>query len=169
MILSAQTIRQLSRDHGLLEPCLERGVSNGLSFGLGPAGYDLSLDLGDEYITSFEGGLVKMLRPQEFFLVAAIEKFKMPANLVGRVCDKSTLARQGLSVFNTVIEPGWEGFLTLELVNHSKDTILLRQGMGIAQVLFEVLDAPTDSPYGGKYQYQEPGPQGARFEAASKS
>lgn len=67
----------------------------------------------------------------------------MPENLVGIVHDKSTLARKGLSVFNTVIEPGWKGFLTLELVYHGSEDFHIPAGSGIAQVLFHELAIPA--------------------------
>jgi dCTP deaminase len=152
MILSGRTIR----NSGILTPCHERTQDHGLSYGLSPAGYDLRLDLGPDH----PHGEV-WLGPSAFLLAAAQERFKMPTDVVGRVCDKSTWARRGLSVFNTVIEPGWEGFLTLELVNHSSKTIRLVKGMGIAQVLFEMTDQECE-PYNGKYQHQEAGPQGPR-------
>lgn len=65
-----------------------------------------------------------------------------------------------------MIEPGWRGFLTLELKNQGKDILRIERGDPIAQILFEGLDAPTDKPYSGKYQDQEAGPQPARFETA---
>ena len=34
---------------------------------------------------------------------------------MGIVHDKSTWARRGLVVQNTVIEPGWHGYLTIEV------------------------------------------------------
>jgi dCTP deaminase len=38
---------------------------------------------------------------------------------MGIVHDKSTWARRGLVVQNTVIEPGWHGYqTTIELTNH---------------------------------------------------
>ena len=87
----------------------------------------------------------------------------MPSDLLGLVHDKSTWARRGLSVFNTVIEPGWRGFLTLELVNHGQNSLRLVAGQGIAQVVFHVLDEPTEQPYPAeaKYQDQPYGPVGA--------
>lgn len=76
----------------------------------------------------------------------------MPNFLTGIVHDKSTWARRGLSVFNTVIEPGWRGFLTLELVYHGEGELIIPAGAGIAQVMFhEVKQAST---YNGKYQNQ---------------
>ncbi len=83
----------------------------------------------------------------------------MPDYLVGVVHDKSTWARRGLSVFNTVLEPGWKGFLTLELVYHGRDRLHIPAGSGIAQVLFhETMDYAS---YDGKYQNQADKPVGA--------
>lgn len=152
-ILSGQTIRQLE----LLTPCHERTEEAGFTYGLGPAGYDLRLDLGPNTLQRSW-----VIRPSAFVLVAAQERFNMPDDVLGRVCDKSSLARRGLSVFNTVIEPGWHGYLTLELVNHSSKDIRIEQGQGIAQVIFEFTDEPAERPYNGKYQDQGAGPQAAR-------
>ena len=92
----------------------------------------------------------------KFSLASAMEEFQMPANLVGIVHDKSTWARQGLSVFNTVIEPGWNGFLTLELVYHGEGELLIPAGSGIAQVIFHELSEKRS--YAGKYQNQSDKP-----------
>jgi deoxycytidine triphosphate deaminase len=76
----------------------------------------------------------------------------------------------GLSVFNTHLDPGWGiikgAYLTLELANHSDAEIRIARGEPIAQVVFELLDQPTEQPYPvqGKYQDQERGPQSARHE-----
>ncbi len=67
-------------------------------------------------------------------------------------------------VHNTVIEPGWKGYLTLELVNHSETVMHLLAGDPIAQVIFFALNAPTDAPYNGKYQDQPNRPMGAIYE-----
>jgi hypothetical protein len=93
-----------------------------------------------------------------------MEKFEMPPRVVGRVCDKSSWARLGLSVFNTVIEPGWRGFLTLELKNQHHDRYLeINEGDPIAQIVFEFTDEACESPYSGRYQDQASGPQSARL------
>lgn len=87
-----------------------------------------------------------------FTLASAIEEFDMPDNLLGIVHDKSSWARKGLSVFNTVIEPGWKGFLTLELVFHGNESVVIQHGSGIAQVVFHQLE--NSAAYKGKYQNQ---------------
>lgn len=148
MILPAQTIRRLKP----VQPFVERSVTHGMSYGLSHAGYDVRI-AEDFY-----------LGPKEFTLASTLERFDMPADVVGMVHDKSTWARRGLSLFNTVIEPGWHGYLTLEIVNNSGGVIALEKGMPIAQIIFLRTEEPVETLYSGKYQNQERGPQGARDE-----
>lgn len=101
-------------------------------------------------------------KPGRFTLASAIEEFDMPANLVGVVHDKSTWARQGLSVFNTVIEPGFKGGLTLELVFHGNKELIIPAGVGIAQVIFTTL--AHDACYEGKYNGQSTDPTPSIFD-----
>lgn len=147
MIASAQTIRRLQP----IQPFFERTAHDGMTFGLGPAGYDVRI------AESF------ILWPKQFRLASTIERFDTPLDMTFKVEDKSTWARRGLSLFNTTGEPGWRGFLTLELVNQSWRPIRFRRGMPIAQIVFHRLDAPTELPYEGRYQDQEAGPQAARL------
>lgn len=148
MIASAQTLRLLRP----VTPFEEKGTVGGMSYGLSSAGYDIRIAAN------------KVIRKGSFALASTLERFKMPNNLVGIVHDKSTWARLGLAVQNTVIEPGWEGYLTLELTNHGRVSLSIYEGMPIAQVVFHFLDQPTENPYTGKYQHQEAGPQEARFD-----
>lgn len=97
-----------------------------------------------------------------FCLASANEYFLMPRDVVGIVHDKSTWARQGVSVFNTVIEPGWEGFLTLEIVFHGSEPLTISSGQGIAQVVFH--QTTDEAAYEGKYQNQGAGPTEAIHE-----
>ena len=128
---------------------VEHGVSHGLSF----AGYDIRIRQS-----------VTMSPENRFTLASTVERFQMPANLVGIVHDKSTWARQALSVFNTVIEPGWHGdALTLELVYHGNGELHIPEGAGIAQILFHRIEEPAQ--YSGKYQWQSADPVAAIFEA----
>lgn len=122
---------------------------HGVSYGLAEAGYDIQIK---QSVT---------LHPfKRFSLASTVERFTMPNNLVGVVHDKSTWARRGLSVFNTVIEPAWNGWLTLELVYHGWKPLCIPAGCGIAQVIFHEIDTPAE--YEGKYQGQEDRPVEAR-------
>lgn len=126
----------------------QKHKKHGVSHGLSEAGYDLRIA---QSVT---------LHPfKRFSLASTYEYFDMPDNLVAVVHDKSTWARRGLSVFNTVIEPKWRGWLTLELVYHGWGVLHIPAGAGIAQVLFHQITEPAE--YTGKYQAQPNRPVGA--------
>lgn len=126
---------------------------HGVSYGLTEAGYDIRIKQDVTFVPKWdEVGVDGVLNVGRFVLASSIEEFDMPPHLVGIVHDKSTWARHGLSVFNTVIEPGWKGFLTLELVYHGNKILRIPAGAGIAQVLFHQVKIPA--LYTGKYQGQ---------------
>jgi dCTP deaminase len=95
------------------------------------------------------------LKPKSFILAHTIETFKMPEDLMGRVYDKSTLARCGIDLRETIIEPGWQGQITLEIKNDSYFHIELTVGMGVGQIIFERVDQKPNYSYKGKYQGQQ--------------
>lgn len=95
-----------------------------------------------------------ILYPGEFILGHTMEYIDMPDDVSGWVKDKSTNARCGLAVQNTVLEPGWRGQITLEITNHGPVPIKLLAGAGIAQIQF-IRCVPCDTPYAGKYQDQK--------------
>lgn len=170
-ILSAQSIR----DHVSLYDSFDkktRGIQispfipeakqfKGMSYGLTAAGYDLRVgSLGKSPVTGSPISS-KHLKPGAFCLVASLERIYLPFHIQAIVHDKSSWARQGLALQNTVIEPGWGGYITLELSNHGEKTIHIMTGMPIAQLVFHYLDFPTERPYKGKYQNQGSAPQEA--------
>lgn len=164
MVINASHLMTASPIKGMLsEKCKEHGVS----FGLSEAGYDIRIKQNITFIPDGISCRVGIMCPDgpdfsegRFILASTIEEFQMPTNLVGIVHDKSTWARRGLSVFNTVIEPGWKGFLTLELVYHGQEELVIPAGSGIAQVIFHELTQPMR--YEGKYQNQGDEPVAAR-------
>jgi dCTP deaminase len=152
MILPAQAIRKIKP----VSPFCERTCHNGMTFGLGPAGYDVRL-------------AETVVVGAKFVLASTLEHFDMPTDLLGQVTDKSTWARRGVAVQNTIIEPGWRGYLTVELTNHGGEPIEIQAGDPIAQIVFFRLEAPTERPYQGKYQDQEAGPQPARLDGKMRA
>lgn len=159
-VLSAQSIMRV-KPLSPIEPRTQ-DPNSGCSYGLSACGYDIRLDQD------------VMLGPGKFILASTMEEFHMPTNVVGVVHDKSTWVRRGLQVFNTCIEPGWRGFLTLELKNVHPESkwpwwraaeepiIEMKRGTPVAQVIFSWLDAHTEFPYAGKYMDQPRGPVAAR-------
>lgn len=95
------------------------------------------------------------LDPGDFLLATTAEHVEVPRDLCGEVWGKSSLARLGVQIHVTagLIDPGFCGNITLEVVNQSKQTIYLKAGMKIAQIVFkEVKGCRTG--YTGKYQNQ---------------
>lgn len=147
----------------------------GTSYGLSEAGYDIRIKQQIHFckkggskqrfvlVTDVDHknervGATELKTTGRFTLASAMEEFQMPDNLVGIVHDKSTWARRGLSVFNTVIESGWNGFLTLELVYHGEGELVIPAGAGIAQVIFH--RTAEHAHYTGKYANQPNRPVG---------
>lgn len=112
------------------------------SWGLTECGYDIRINQ-DVWLYPFK----------RFALASSIERFKMPSHLMGRVLNKSTWARKGLDAsMTTNIEPGWEGYLTIELTYSRYKPLFIPAGSGICQVIFEEILNPGS--YVGKYQNQ---------------
>jgi dCTP deaminase len=111
-----------------------------------------------------------LLLPGEFKLASTLETVTIPADIVGMVAGKSSLARIGLTVEQAGwIDPGFTGQITCELFNASNQPIRLRPEQPICQIAFIRLDQPAARPYGSPglrshYQGQR-GPTPARIEA----
>jgi len=140
-------------DRPMVEPYVGRTVhETGLSYGESYGGYDVRIKQN------------RSLTQGEFCTASTVENFAIPNDVMAFVLDKSTLARQGISLLNTCLEPGWTGFLTLEIVCHARGPVLLRAGQPIAQIVFQQMMAPPERSYAGKYQNQADEPVDAIFE-----
>ncbi len=154
--------------HPISNMATEKLTFKGTSYGLVEAGYDIRIKEEVKFTPGVSHPRILVSEGMgfkgwsgRFCLASSVEYFQMPKDLVGTVRDKSTWARKGVSVFNTVIEPGWNGVLTLELVFNGSENLTIPAGAGIAQVLFGRLEC--DGDYGnGKYQ-DAPGLQEAKF------
>ena len=110
-----------------------------------------------------------ILHPGEFVLGSTLERVRLPDDLVARLEGKSSLGRLGLLIHSTAgyVDPGWDGYLTLELSNVANLPITIYQGMKIGQISFFRLTTAAEVPYGSertrsKYQGQR-GPTASRF------
>ncbi|WP_018295967.1 dCTP deaminase [Corynebacterium lubricantis] len=102
-----------------------------------------------------------VLHPGEFVLASTLEKFTLPADLAGRLEGKSSLGRLGLLTHSTAgfIDPGFSGYITLELSNVANLPITLWPGMKVGQLALFKMSSPAEVPYGtgklgSKYQGQ---------------
>lgn len=184
MRLSFQSIDARCRiENPLVSPYVsEKTIRNGTSFGVSGNGYDIrikeSLTLYPRTLkyllwNAISRGIMAKIGLQKlmplklaYSLAVSVEEFNVPADLSFDLKDKSTYARKFVSVFNTMSDAGFYGGLTLEIVNHSDDVIKIQAGDPIGQVIFEMLDEPTERPYKGKYQGQPNEPVPAIMEQA---
>ena len=109
-----------------------------------------------------------VLHPGEFVLGTTFEKVSLSNKVVARLEGKSSLGRIGLLIHSTAgfVDPGFSGFLTLELSNVANLPIKIYPEMKIGQISFYYLNSPSESEYGSeaygsKYQGQE-GPTPSR-------
>lgn len=99
--------------------------------------------------------LAEIVIPRESFMLAVTrERVKIGPGLCADLMGRSTLGRMGLAVHITagLIDPGFEGFITLELHNVGPRPLLLRAGDPCGQLVFSVLDQDCNAPYNSKYQ-----------------
>lgn len=83
-----------------------------------------------------DGGF--LLRPDDFILAQSQEVFNLPYDVSAEYKLKSSMARIGLEHMNAGwCDAGWHGsVLTLEFKNMSNQTIRLRPGDAIGQIIF---------------------------------
>jgi dCTP deaminase len=92
------------------------------------------------------------LHPGQFVLGTTLEFVQLPAHLGAYVVGRSTWGRLGLVVATAImVQPGWKGNLTLELVNEGEGPIALYAGSRVAQLAIHSLQSPTSHPYEGRY------------------
>ena len=110
-----------------------------------------------------------ILHPGEFVLASTYERVALADDLVARIEGKSSLGRLGLLTHATAgfIDPGWDGWLTLELSNVANLPIAIYPGMKIGQLAFFQLTSAAEVPYGSdslrsKYKHQC-GPTASRY------
>lgn len=101
-----------------------------------------------------------IIEPGNFILGSTIETVNLNHTIAGIIAAKSSLARIGLTVTPGFIDPGFNGTITLEIFNVSKNRIQLNHKMGIAQLITYVLADPAtrvygDKDLGSKYQNQQ--------------
>ena len=175
-IKSDRWIRQMAREHRMIEPFVESQVRDGvISFGLSSYGYDMRV--ADEYriftnvntavvdpkhfdprsFVEFRGE-VCVIPPNSFALARTVEYFRIPRNVLTICLGKSTYARCGIIVNVTPLEPEWEGHVTLEFSNTTPLPARIYANEGVAQVIFIESDEVCETSYrdrGGKYQGQK--------------
>jgi len=130
-----------------------------------------SADEVDEYVTEthVSEGDDFILHPGDFVLGTTKERVSIPADLLATVQGRSSLGRLAIVIHATagIVDPGYQGQITLELSNLGTAPVALSPGMRVSQLIFTELETPARRPYGeergSKYQGQS-GPQASRID-----
>lgn len=112
---------------------------------------------------AIESGKAFFLHPGELAIAVTHESITLPANMVGWLDGRSSLARLGLMVHVTAhrIDPGWSGNIVLEFYNSGKLPLALKPGMKIGALSFELLSDFAEKPYNSRNDAKYKGQDGA--------
>ena len=93
------------------------------------------------------------LSRHDFVLGLTLERVGISpsAKLMGFIEGRSGVARHGVIVHCSapIVHPGWNGQLTLEIVNLGPHQVPLNVGESICQIAFARLGTPSSRPYPG--------------------
>ena len=171
-VLSDKWIIKAAKNKGMIKPFVGKQVRKGkISFGLSSYGYDARVSNEFKIFTNVNSEIVDpknfkatnfitknssecIIPPNSFVLARTIEKFKIPNDVLVICLGKSTYARCGIIVNVTPLEPGWEGYVTLEFSNTTPLPAKIYANEGVAQFIFlkgnekpEVTYADRDGKY----------------------
>ena len=174
-VLSDRWIKKMSQSKGMIKPFVDKQKRKGkVSFGLSSYGYDARVSNEFKIFTNVNSEIVDpknfkptnfvtknvsecIIPPNSFVLARTVEKFKIPDDILVICLGKSTYARCGIIVNVTPLEPGWEGYVTLEFSNTTPLPAKIYANEGVAQFIFlkgnekpEVTYADRDGKYMGQ-------------------
>jgi dCTP deaminase len=168
-------IKKMALEEAMIEPFVDSQVRDKvISYGLSSYGYDIRISNEYKIFTNLNSTIVDpksfdpksfvdfvgdvcIVPPNSFALGRTVEYFKIPRKVMTICVGKSTYARCGIITNVTPLEPGWEGFVTLEISNTTPLPAKIYSGEGIAQILFFESDEECLTSYRdkrGKYQGQ---------------
>ena len=101
-----------------------------------------------------------IIHPGEFILASVYEYVELPDNIVGQIHGRSSIGRLGLIIHTSAgyVDPGYKGYLTLEIINVNKVPIKIYPKTKVAQIVFietESSEVPYDKRKGSKYLNEE--------------
>jgi dCTP deaminase len=175
-VLPDHWIKKMAKTRRMIDPFAESRPRKGrISFGTSSYGYDFRL--ADEFkIPALED--VPYLDPKgvhqlhfhdykasscliparSFILGRSLEYFRIPRDVLVLCQGKSTYARCGVIVNVTPLEPEWEGFVTISLINAAPVAVKVYAGEGIGQMVMLRAEDECRTSYAdrkGKYQAQK--------------
>lgn len=93
-----------------------------------------------------------IIRPGELFLGVTVEIIFLPANMLGIISPRSSIARLGLSVAEQILmHPGHSQAVALQLTNKTDRPIRIKPLLPICQITLFQSTSYAEKPYQGKY------------------
>ena len=175
-VLPDHWIRAAARRNRMIEPFARgRPRVGAISYGTSSYGYDFRLASEfkvpqahgpavfdpksvKELVFRDHRGRFCVISPNSFVLGRSLEYFRIPRDVLALCQGKSTYARCGVIVNVTPLEPGWEGFITVSLVNASPFPVRVYAREGVGQIVFLRAESECEVSYAdrkGKYQGQK--------------
>ncbi len=174
-VLSDKWIKKMALENEMISPFEQKQVRNNkISYGLSSFGYDARVSDEFKIFTNVNSEIVDpknfkpsnfvtkntsecIIPPNSFVLARTVEYFKIPKDVLVICLGKSTYARCGIIVNVTPLEPGWEGFVTLEFSNTTPLPAKIYANEGVAQFIFLKGNETPEVSYAdrkGKYMGQ---------------
>jgi len=174
-VLSDKWIKKMVSKNKMISPFKSKQVrKNKISFGLSSYGYDARVSNEFKIFTNVNSEIVDpknfkssnfitkkssecIIPPNSFVLARTVEYFKIPKDILVICLGKSTYARCGIIVNVTPLEPGWEGYVTLEFSNTTPLPANIYANEGVAQFIFLKGNEVPEVTYAdrkGKYMKQ---------------
>ena len=175
-VQSDKWIRNMAQNQEMINPFEENQVrGNKISYGLSSYGYDARVSNEFKVFTNVNSEIVDpknfkqsnfiskkgsecIIPPNSFVLASTVEYFKIPNDIMVICLGKSTYARCGIIVNVTPLEPGWEGYVTLEFSNTTPLPAKIYANEGVAQFIFLKGNEKPEVTYAdrnGKYMKQK--------------
>ncbi|QKQ99993.1 dCTP deaminase [Metallosphaera tengchongensis] len=162
MILGDRDLRYyLEKGWISIEPFVEESVrENGIDMRIGgeiarfksnEIPYEEGMDLSEYF--QVEHGDSFIIYPNEHVLLVTEEYIKLPQDVMAFVNIRSSFARLGLLAPPTIVDAGFEGQLTIEVMG-SGFPIKVKKGTRFLHLIFAKTLTPVEKPYKGKYQGQ---------------
>tara|TARA_B100001013_G_C24426777_1_gene370130 strand:+ start:85 stop:639 length:555 start_codon:yes stop_codon:yes gene_type:complete len=174
-VLSDRWIKKMVIEKKMISPFVDKQkANNNISYGLSSFGYDARVSNEFKIFTDVDSVIVDpknfksnsfvsrkgnecVIPPNSFVLASTVEYFKIPNDILVICLGKSTYARCGIIVNVTPLEPGWEGYVTLEFSNTTPLPAKIYANEGAAQFIFLSGNEKPEKNYAqrnGKYMKQ---------------
>lgn len=110
------------------------------------------------------------IRPNHFYLATTKEDVTLPNYLYGQIAGRSSIGRLGVAVHETagVIDPGWDGQITLEISTQMPHPVKLYEGQRVAQMTLHETGMIAKPGYGDKDDQKYQGQRGPTESRAAR-